>query len=38
MPGSGKELVGSTLMGAVVAVGLWFGLSLWPNLWMLVLG
>ena len=34
---AGKELVGSTLMGAVVAVGLWFGLSLWPNLWMLVL-
>jgi hypothetical protein len=34
---AGKELVGSTLMGAVVAVGIWFGLSLWPNLWMLVL-
>ncbi|MET0540980.1 MAG: hypothetical protein ABWZ88_04430 [Variovorax sp.] len=34
---AGKELVGSTLMGAVVALGLWFGLSLWPSLWMLAL-
>ena len=34
---AGRELVGSTLMGAFVAVGIWFGLSLWPNLWMLVL-
>ena len=34
---AGRELVGSTLMGAFVAFGIWFGLSLWPNLWMLVL-
>ena len=34
---AGHELVGSTLMGAFVAVGIWFGLSLWPSLWMLVL-
>ena len=34
---AGSELVGSTLMGAVVAVGLWLGLSLWPSLWMLML-
>ena len=34
---AGKELVGSTLMGAFVAVGIWLGLSLWPSLWMLVL-
>lgn len=33
----GQELVLSTLMGAVLAVGLWFGLSLWPSLLMLVL-
>ena len=34
---AGHELVGSTLMGAFVALGIWLGLSLWPNLWMLVL-
>ena len=34
---AGHELVGSTLMGAFVALGIWFGLSLWPHLWMLVL-
>lgn len=34
---SGKELVLSTLMGALLALGLWFGLSLWPSLLMLVL-
>ena len=34
---AGNELVGSTLMGAVVALGIWLGLSLRPNLWMLVL-
>jgi len=34
---AGRELVGSTLMGAVIAALLWFGLSLWPCLWMLVL-
>jgi hypothetical protein len=34
---AGRELVGSTLMGAGMAALLWFGLSLWPNLWMLML-
>ena len=34
---AGRELVGSTLMGALMALGAWFGLSLWPSLWMLVL-
>lgn len=34
---SGKELVLSTLLGALLALGLWFGLSLWPSLLMLVL-
>jgi hypothetical protein len=34
---AGLELVGSTLMGAVIAGCLWFGLSLRPNLWMLML-
>jgi hypothetical protein len=33
----GRELVGSTLMGAWIAALVWFGLSLWPSLWMLVL-
>jgi hypothetical protein len=33
----GRELVGSTLMGACIAALVWFGLSLWPCLWMLVL-
>jgi hypothetical protein len=33
----GRELVGSTLMGAWIAALVWFGLSLWPCLWMLVL-
>lgn len=33
----GRELVGSTLMGAGIAALVWFGLSLWPCLWMLVL-
>jgi len=32
-----RELVGSTLMGAVMAMGVWLGLSLWPSLWMLTL-
>jgi hypothetical protein len=30
-------LVGSTLMGAWMAALAWFALSLWPNLWMLML-
>jgi hypothetical protein len=34
---AGRELVGSTLMGAVLAAAVWGGLSLWPSLWMLVL-
>jgi hypothetical protein len=34
---AGRELVGSTLMGAWLAVLVWFGLSLRPNLWMLML-
>ncbi|MRR50855.1 MAG: DUF2955 domain-containing protein [Rhodocyclaceae bacterium] len=34
---AGRELVGSTLMAAAMAVMVWFGLSLWPNLWMLML-
>lgn len=34
---AGSELVGSTLMGAWMALLVWVGLSLWPNLWMLML-
>jgi hypothetical protein len=34
---AGRELVGSTLMGAWMAVLVWGGLSLQPNLWMLML-
>jgi hypothetical protein len=34
---AGSELVGSTLMGALIAAVVWFGLSLHPNLWMLTL-
>ena len=34
---AGRELVGSTLMGAWMATLVWFGLSLRPNLWMLML-
>lgn len=34
---AGRELVGSTLMGAWMAALLWLGLSLRPNLWMLML-
>ena len=34
---AGQELVGSTLMGAAIAGCLWIGLSLRPNLWMLML-
>ena len=34
---AGRELVGSTLMGAWMAILVWFGLSLRPNLWMLML-
>jgi hypothetical protein len=34
---AGRELVGSTLMGAGMAALVWFGLLLRPNLWMLML-
>jgi hypothetical protein len=34
---AGSELVGSTLMGALMAAIVWLGLSLHPNLWMLTL-
>ena len=34
---AGKELVGSTLMGALVGACVWLGLSLLANLWMLTL-
>jgi hypothetical protein len=34
---AGRELVGSTLMGALVGMFCWLGLSLWPSLWMLML-
>ncbi|HSC76106.1 MAG TPA: DUF2955 domain-containing protein [Pseudomonadales bacterium] len=34
---AGRELVGSTCMGAALALVLWLGLSLWPSLWMLIL-
>jgi Protein of unknown function (DUF2955) len=34
---AGRELVGSTLMGAWMATLVWYGLSLHPNLWMLML-
>lgn len=34
---AGRELVGSTLMGAWMAALVWLGLSLRPNLWMLTL-
>lgn len=34
---AGRELVGSTLMGALLALLVWTGLTLRPNLWMLML-
>ena len=34
---AGRELVGSTLMGALIPLAVWLGLSLWPSLWMLML-
>lgn len=34
---AGRELVGSTLAGAGLALVMWLGLSLWPSLWMLML-
>ena len=32
-----RELVGATLAGAAIAAGVWTGLSIWPDLWMLML-
>jgi hypothetical protein len=34
---AGRELVGSTLMGALMAMAVWAGLTIRPNLWMLML-
>jgi len=34
---AGRELVGSTFVSALMAAAVWLGLSLWPNLWMLIL-
>jgi hypothetical protein len=34
---AGRELVGSTLTGAGMAGLVWLGLSMWPNLWILML-
>jgi hypothetical protein len=34
---AGREMVGSTAMGALMALVVWFGLSMLPTLWMLVL-
>ena len=34
---AGKILIGSTLMGAAMALAIWIGLSMRPNLWMLML-
>ena len=34
---AGRELVGSTLAGAVIGAAVWYGLSMWASLWMLTL-
>ncbi|MBO9715964.1 MAG: DUF2955 domain-containing protein [Pseudoxanthomonas sp.] len=34
---AGHELLGSTLLGGVFAIAFWFGLKLWPGLWMFAL-
>jgi hypothetical protein len=34
---AGRELVGSTLVGAFMGMVVWFGLTMRPNLWMLML-
>ncbi|WP_410499072.1 DUF2955 domain-containing protein [Chitinibacter sp. S2-10] len=34
---AGRELLGSTLLGALLAMLVWQGLSLWPSLWMFAL-
>ncbi|MDR3428678.1 DUF2955 domain-containing protein [Silvimonas sp.] len=34
---AGRELLGSTFLGALLALLVWCGLSLWPSLWMYTL-
>jgi len=34
---AGRELLGSTFLGALMALLIWLGLSLWPSLWMYAL-
>lgn len=34
---AGRELLGSTFLGALLALLVWIGLSLWPSLWMYTL-
>ncbi|AXK73643.1 DUF2955 domain-containing protein [Lysobacter sp. TY2-98] len=34
---AGQQLIGSTLLAGVYAFAFWFGLTLWPSLWMFVL-
>jgi hypothetical protein len=34
---AGRELVGSTIISAAMALAIWVGLSMWPTLWMLIL-
>jgi hypothetical protein len=34
---AGRELIGSTLAGAAIGAAVWYGLSIWVSLWMLVL-
>nr|AAP49328.1 Uvs053 [uncultured bacterium] len=34
---AGRELLGSTLLAGWFAILLWFGLKIWPNLWMFFL-
>lgn len=34
---AGRELLGSTLMGAMLAGFVWLGMKLWPSLWMFTL-
>lgn len=34
---AGRQLIGSTLLAGVYAMAFWFGLKLWPSLWMFAL-
>ncbi len=34
---AGRELLGSTFVAGIMAILFWFGLKLWPNLWMFFL-